>query len=111
MDHSHHHHHDPHQHKQEHHHHVVSKQKDIKPVHDKHAGHHTHDFLRRFWICLALTIPVLILSHMIQQWLGFHLTFPGDKWILLALSSIIFIYGGQPFLKGLVSELKYRTPA
>jgi P-type Cu2+ transporter len=109
MDHSHHHH-DPHQHKQEHHHHVVSKPKDIKPVHDEHAGHHTHDFLRRFWICLALTIPVLILSHMIQQWLGFHLRFRGDKWILLALSSIIFIYGGQPFLKGLISELKYRTP-
>lgn len=112
MDHSHHQH-QTHQHEHqqhEHHHHDVSKQKDIKPVHDEHAGHHTHDFLKRFWICLAITIPVLLLSHMIQQWLGFHLTFPGDKWILLALSSVIFIYGGQPFLKGLVSELKFRSP-
>ena len=41
--------------------------------HDKHAGHHTGDFLKRFWICLILTIPVLALSHMIQQWFGFRL--------------------------------------
>jgi Cu2+-exporting ATPase len=39
---------------------------------DKHAGHHTPDFLKRFWITLVLSVPVLLLSHMIQQWLGFH---------------------------------------
>jgi P-type Cu2+ transporter len=75
-------------------------------AHNKHSGHHTHDFLRRFWICLALTVPVLILSPMIQQWLGFQLMFTGDKYVLLALSSIIYFYGGMPFLKGMVSEIR-----
>ena len=58
-------------------------------AHDKHAGHHTHDFLRRFWVCLVITIPILLLSHMIQQWLGFEIRFPGDKYVLLALSTFI----------------------
>jgi Cu2+-exporting ATPase len=75
-------------------------------AHDKHAGHHTHDFLKRFWVCLAITIPILLLSHMIQQWLGFEIRFPGDKYVLLALSTFIYIYGGMPFLKGMVSEIK-----
>lgn len=98
------------EHRQHSHHQQTAKLKDIKPAHDEHAGHHTHDFLKRFWICLALTIPVLLLSHMIQQWAGFTLSFPGDKWLLLVLSTIIFLYGGQPFLKGLVTELTYRSP-
>ena len=74
--------------------------------HDKHAGHHTHDFLKRFWICLAVTIPILLLSHMIQQWFGFELKFSGDKYVLLALSAFIYFYGGMPFLKGMVSEIR-----
>ena len=78
--------------------------------HDKHAGHHTANFLKRFWICLALTVPILILSHMIQQWLRFDLHFPGDKYILLALSTIIYLYGGWPFLDGLVRETKRKAP-
>jgi len=78
--------------------------------HNEHAGHHTADFLKRFWICLFITIPVLLLSHMIQQWAGFALSFAGDKYVLLALSSFIFIYGGSPFLTGLVREFKHRVP-
>ncbi len=78
--------------------------------HDEHAGHHTADFLKRFWICLVITIPVLLLSQMIQQWAGFKLRFTGDKYILLAISSFVFIYGGGPFLTGLVRELKHRVP-
>ncbi|THU38138.1 copper-translocating P-type ATPase [Niastella caeni] len=78
--------------------------------HDEHAGHHTEDFLKRFWICLVITIPVLFLSHMIQQWIGFQITFTGDKYLLLALSSCIFFYGGGPFLAGLVRELKHGNP-
>lgn len=46
---------------------------------NKHEGHHTGDFLARFWISLVITIPILLLSHMIQQWLGFSLAFNGDK--------------------------------
>jgi Cu2+-exporting ATPase len=74
--------------------------------HDKHAGHHTEDFLKRFWICIVLTTPVLLLSHMIQQWAGFSWTFAGEQYVLLALSSIIYFYGGKPFLTGLVREVK-----
>jgi Cu2+-exporting ATPase len=77
--------------------------------HDKHAGHHTEDFLKRFWICLVLTIPVLLLSHMIQEWLGFHISFAGDTYVLLALSSIIYFYGGWPFLAGMVREIRFRN--
>jgi P-type Cu2+ transporter len=109
MDHSHHHH-NHEQHERQKDPHAEHKQKDVKPKHDEHAGHHTHDFLKRFWICVALTIPVLLLSHMIQQWVGFQISFRGDKWILLVLSTAIFVYGGQPFLKGLVNELRAQSP-
>src|SRR5689334_8327987 len=89
------------------HHHAIAKAvPHIHSVHDKHAGHHTQDFLKRFWICLIVTIPVLLLSHMIQQWFGFEMRFAGDKYVLLLLASFIYIYGGLPFLKGLVSEVK-----
>jgi Cu2+-exporting ATPase len=73
---------------------------------DKHAGHHTHDFLKRFWICVIATFPILMLSHMIQQWLGFHFTFPGMDYVLLLLSTFIYAYGGWPFLKGMMGEIK-----
>jgi Cu2+-exporting ATPase len=78
-------------------------------MHDKHAGHHTEDFLKRFWICLALTVPVVLLSEMIQYWFGFHIAFAGDKYVLLLLGSVIYFYGGVPFLKGMVSEIKDRA--
>ncbi len=80
---------------------------DAHAGHDKHEGHHTHDFLKRFWICLIITIPVLALSHMIQQWFGFHFAFTGDKYVLLFLGSVIYFYGGMPFFKGMVSEIKH----
>ena len=78
-----------------------------------HAAHHAHmveDFRRRFWISLVATVPILILSPMIQHMLGFSVAFPGDRWILFVLSSFVFFYGGWPFLKGLGSELKDRLP-
>lgn len=78
-------------------------------MHDKHAGHHTNDFLKLFWICLALTIPVLLLSEMIQHWFSFDISFTGDKYVLLALGTFIYLYGGMPFLKGLVGEVKSRN--
>lgn len=109
MDHSHHHQHDEHMEHEQHaqHHHVITKEvSQGHQVHDKHAGHHTQDFLERFWVCLAVTIPVLLLSHMIQQWFGFRIMFAGDKYMLLLLSTFIYCYGGMPFLKGLVSEVR-----
>ncbi len=74
--------------------------------HDKHAGHNVADFRKRFIICTVVSVPVLALSHMIQQWLGFELSFPGDKYVLAALSTFIFAYGGYPFLKGLYDEVR-----
>lgn len=84
--------------------------KEIITVRDEHAGHHTHDFLKRFWICLVLTLPILALSHMIQQWIGFDLEFAGDQYVLLGLSSVVYVYGGMPFLRGMLNELRYRSP-
>ncbi len=89
-----------------HHHHTKTSAVPEATMHDKHAGHQTHDFLKRFWICLYLTVPVLLLSEMIQHWLGFHLVFPGSKYVLLLLGSIIYFYGGKPFLKGMISEIR-----
>jgi len=74
--------------------------------HDKHAGHNIADFKKRFWICLVITVPVLALSHMIQEFAGFEISFPGDSYVLSALSTFIFIYGGYPFLKGLYDEVR-----
>lgn len=75
-----------------------------------HASHHVHmvqDFKRRFWICLILTIPVLVLSPMLQHLIGFEVfRFPGSICLLFVLSTIIYLYGGYPFLKGLVEEVK-----
>ena len=74
--------------------------------HDKHAGHSVEGFLKKFIISTIVTIPVLALSHMIQQWLGFELTFTGDKYVLGVLATFIFLYGGFPFLKGLYDEVR-----
>ena len=84
--------------------------------HPKHgeAGHdHSamiEDFKRRFYVSLGLTVPILVLSDMIQHWLGFQLEFVGRKYLLLALSSVLFWYGGKPFLEGCLDELKSRHP-
>ena len=74
--------------------------------HDKHAGHSVADFWKRFVISTIASIPVLLLSPMIQQWFGFEISFPGDRYVLFALSTFIFLYGGYPFLKGLYDEVR-----
>jgi Cu2+-exporting ATPase len=81
----------------------------------EHAGHNNHstmidDFRKRFYVVLILTIPIMLLSEMIQHWLNIQISFFGSKYILLALSSIVFFYGGWPFLKGLVDEAKAKNP-
>lgn len=70
------------------------------------------DFRRRFWLCLALTPPVLLLSPMIQHGLGLGdaLRFRGDGLVLFALSTVVYVYGGRPFLTGFLSELRSREP-
>ncbi|MBD3345155.1 MAG: copper-translocating P-type ATPase [Chitinivibrionales bacterium] len=80
-----------------------------------HQGHHKHmveDFKHRFWISLALTVPVLALSPLIQGFIGVREAwrFPGDSFLLFGFSSLIFVYGGWPFVKGLYNEMKKLQP-
>jgi len=68
------------------------------------------EFKKRLWVSVILTIPILLLSEMIQMWLGFKLEIPFQNYVLLLLSLIVYFYGGWPFLKGLVDEIKARQP-
>ncbi len=90
-------------------------------AHGEHGGHHDHhdhhammiaDFRRRFWVSLILTIPILILSPLLQSFVGLEraLAFPGDSYLLFVFSTAVFVYGGWPFLKGLVDELGKHEP-
>lgn len=93
------------------HHHEHKEMKNAHHNHEHHGEHNHHkmmivDFKKRFWIALILTIPVLLLSPMIQNWLGVDWSFSGDMYVLFALSSIIYFYGGFPFLKGLKEEIQ-----
>ncbi|MBT1699285.1 cadmium-translocating P-type ATPase [Fulvivirgaceae bacterium PWU4] len=82
--------------------------------HDHGGGGHAHhagmidDFKKRFYVVLALTVPIMALSPMIQHWLGIDWSFPGSSYLLLILSSVVFFYGGWPFLTGLVNEVRSR---
>jgi len=79
-------------------------------VHHHHV-HHVEEFKRRFWISLIFTIPILLLSEMIQMWLGLEwIRIPYQKQFLSLMSVIIYFYGGWPFLKGLFQEVKSRQP-
>ena len=79
--------------------------------HGQHAGHSVAMFKNRFWLTLALAIPVVFFSPMIGHLLGFQApVFPGSAWIPPVLGTVIFFYGGQPFLKGGLNELKSRKP-
>jgi len=76
---------------------------------NKHAGHSIEMFEKRFYVSLVLTVPVLILSSVIRQFLGFDINFSGSQYLLFLISSFIFFYGGGPFLAGAVAEIKNRA--
>ncbi|MEU5939615.1 heavy metal translocating P-type ATPase [Micromonospora sp. NPDC047548] len=78
--------------------------------HDKHAGHDPEMFRRRFWVCLALTLPVVATSHMVMDWFGYSLEFPGRSLVGPVLGSVVFWWGGWPFLVGAVREVRDRAP-
>ncbi|MCU1522714.1 MAG: copper-translocating P-type ATPase [Arthrobacter sp.] len=79
--------------------------------HGQHAGHSTAMFKDRFWLTLALSVPVVYFSPMFGHLLGYMPPeFPGAVWIPPVLGTVIFFYGGMPFLKGGLNELKSRTP-
>ncbi|MEH1057283.1 heavy metal translocating P-type ATPase [Micromonospora sp. CPCC 206171] len=78
--------------------------------HDRHAGHDPEMFRRRFWFCLALTLPVVATSHMVMEWFGYPLEFPGRSLVGPVLGSVVFWWGGWPFLVGAVREVRDRAP-
>lgn len=79
--------------------------------HDKHAGHSPEMFRDKFWLSLILTIPVVLYSRMVQEWLGFAMPeFTGSGWIPFVLGSVIFFYGGIVFIKSATGELRARVP-
>ena len=79
--------------------------------HDKHAGHDPAMFRRRFWVCLVLTIPVVLTSRLVSDQLGLPGDdVPGRSWVGPVLGSVVFWWGGWPFLVGAVREVRDRAP-
>ncbi len=84
--------------------------------HKDHHDHHKHhelmmvDFKKRFWGSILLTIPILVLSPLVQDIFGFTIDFMGRDYLLFGLSSVVFFWGGWPFLKGIFSELSQKRP-
>ena len=78
--------------------HVGSRSRDVHTGHDKHAGHDPEMFRRRFWWSLLLTVPVVVTSGMVMDWFGYHLA--GVAWVGPVLGSVVFLWGGWPFLAG-----------
>lgn len=124
--------HHPADHQHEHNHEKSMKhdhEKSMKHDHDAHRGHshanndipmgmagHDHhqmmiqDFRKRFWVSTLISIPILIFSPMLQAFFGYDWLLPGNQWWLFGLSSIVYFWGGWPFLKGFKNELKARDP-
>lgn len=93
--------------------HVHHRPKEKKAVQQEQEHRHEAmlpDIRKRFIISTALTVPVLLLSEMIQHFFNFQFTFPGREYVLFTLSTVIFFYGGWPFLKGFAQELKKKNP-
>jgi Cu2+-exporting ATPase len=93
--------------------HMHESHGEMKPM--GHMGHDHHammiaDFKKRFYITLVLTVPIMLLSKTIQHWLNIHIQFPGSNYLILLLSSVVFFYGGWPFLKGWWDEMRTWKP-
>ncbi len=80
-------------------------------AHDRHEGHSVGMFRDRFWLSLALTVPVVLLSRDVSSWLGYAVpAFPGSGYVPAILGTIVFAYGGLVFLRGALGELRDRLP-
>jgi P-type Cu2+ transporter len=114
-----HHTHNRHEHGHDHHAHAQMKSlhdahanHEMHKGHDAHAGHSTADFRTRFWVSLALTVPILYFSNTVRSFIGLEMIH-GESWVnylLFGLSTIIYLYGGIPFLRGMKRELSEREP-
>src|SRR5690606_4539750 len=79
--------------------------------HDQHAGHGESMFRDRFWLSLAFTLLVVFFSDMVQEWFGYRAPeFPGSEWVAPVLGTAVFIYGGAPFIRGAIGEIRARQP-
>src|SRR5690606_12446018 len=79
--------------------------------HDQHAGHGESMFRDRFWLSLAFTLLVVFFSDMVQAWFGYRAPeFPGSGWVAPVLGTAVFIYGGAPFIRGAIAEIRARQP-
>ncbi|TKN18613.1 copper-translocating P-type ATPase [Enterococcus sp. VV15] len=76
-------------------------------AHSMHIG----NFKQKFWLSLILAIPIILFSPMMGMEFSFQITFPGSEWVVLVLATILFVYGGQPFLSGAKMELQQKSPA
>ena len=84
---------------------------DEHAAHDRHAGHSVAMFRTRFWIALLLTLPTVVWGHMLPSVTGWHApAFPGSTWLAPVLGTIVFAYGGSPFVRGAARELRDRLP-
>lgn len=94
--------------------HEEMKHKDHEAAGGKeHGNHHTHmleDFRKRFIVSFVLTFPVLLLSPTIQDFFNFELRVPGADYLTFLLSSVVYLYGGYPFLRGIKEELSEKSP-
>ncbi|MFP7384201.1 copper/silver-translocating P-type ATPase CopB [Enterococcus hirae] len=94
---------------------------DMSGMNHSHMGHenmggmdhsmHMGNFKQKFWLSLILAIPIILFSPMMGMSFPFQVTFPGSNWVVLVLATILFVYGGQPFLSGAKMELKQKSPA
>ncbi|EOB1385691.1 copper/silver-translocating P-type ATPase CopB [Enterococcus hirae] len=94
---------------------------DMSGMNHSHMGHenmggmdhsmHMGNFKQKFWLSLILAIPIILFSPMMGMSFPFQVTFPASNWVVLVLATILFIYGGQPFLSGAKMELKQKSPA
>ena len=102
--------HSQHENQGQHEDHSQHKQNKHGESHHDHHAMMVEDFKKRFFVSLFIMVPILVLSPMIQMFIGVDWRFTGDAYLLFVLSTILFIYGGKPFLKGAVDELKSKNP-
>ncbi|MFD2629064.1 copper-translocating P-type ATPase [Oceanobacillus kapialis] len=103
-------HHDEHHNHSSHDHSEHGHHADHGGGHGDHHGHMVEDFKKRFWITLILAIPISYLSPMIQMLIGYEVNFSGNTLLLFLLSTVVFFYGGKPFLLGAWDEIKAKAP-
>jgi len=91
-------------------HHAGAGAPDGHGAHDKHAGHDPEQFRRKFWLSFALTVPIVLTADMVMDWFGYELDFTGIEWVGPVLGSVVFFWGGWPFLEGAWREIRARQP-